>query len=200
MSNSKRPALSVQYMTRIAVLAALSAVLFLTLEIPIFGSIYKLDFSNLPVLLAGFSMGPVPALITLLLKDLIHMLFKGFSTTVGIGDLADFIMTAAFVLPVCFLYHRNKSRKTALIGMGLGTVVMAAVAMLVNAWILFPFYMNAFHMDLNAIAGALGVSSSGMMGLLLSTTLPFNLLKGVVISLLTFLIYKPLSPMLHVKK
>lgn len=200
MSNTKRSRLPVQYMTRIAILAALSAVLFLVLEIPIFGSIYKLDFSNLPVLLAAFSMGPVPGLITLLMKDLIHLIFKGVSTTVGIGDLADFIMTAAFILPAVLIYQHKKSRKTALIGMLVGTLTMAAAALLVNALILFPFYMSAFHMDLPAIAGMLGVKSEGMMGILMATTLPFNLLKGAVISLLTFLIYKPLSSVLHVKK
>ena len=193
--------LSTQYLTRIAVLAALSAVLFLTLEIPIFGNIYKLDFSNLPVLLAGYSMGTVPALITLGLKDLIHLTIKGFGSTAGIGDLADFIMTAAFVIPAVFIYKRNKNRKTALIGMCVGTVVMAIAALFVNGFIMFPFYMSAFHMDLPKIASMLGAGQdAGMMTLLLTTTLPFNLLKGVVLSVLTFLIYKPLSPILKVKK
>ena len=201
MSDRSQTKLPVQYMTRIAILAALSAVLFLVLEIPIFGNIYKLDFSNLPVLLAAFSMGPVPALITLAIKDVIHLIIKGMGTSVGIGDLADFIMTAAFVLPAALIYGRNKSRRSALIGMVCGTVAMAAVALLVNGLMLFPFYMSAYHMDLAAIAGALGASAdAGMTTLLLTTTLPFNLLKGVVLCLLTYLIYKPLSPVLHVKK
>ena len=201
MSDRTQTKLPVQYMTRIAILAALSAVLFLVLEIPIFGNIYKLDFSNLPVLLAAFSMGPVPALITLAIKDVIHLIIKGMGTSVGIGDLADFIMTAAFVLPAALIYGRNKSRRSALIGMVCGTIAMAAVALLVNGLMLFPFYMSAYHMDLAAIAGALGASAdAGLMTLLLTTTLPFNLLKGVVLCLLTYLIYKPLSPVLHVKK
>lgn len=201
MTNQKKGNLSVQYLTRIAVLAALSAVLFLTLEIPIFGNIYKLDFSNLPVMLAGYSMGIGPAIITLALKDLIHLMIKGFGSTAGIGDLADFIMTAAFVIPAVLIYKHNKSRKTALIGMIVGTLTMAAAALVVNGTIMFPFYMSAFHMDLPKIASMLGADqSAGMMTLLLTTTLPFNLLKGVVICLLTYLIYKPLSPILHVKK
>ena len=186
---------SVQYMTHIAILAAISAVL-MRFEIPIFGNIYKLDASNVPVMLAGFSMGPVPGIFTLLIKDLINLLF---TQTLGIGDLADFIMTAAFILPASLIYKFGKSRKNALIGMIVGTVVASAVAVVVNGTILFPFYMTAFHMDLAAIAGALGCQQSGMMGILLTTTLPFNLLKWILISLLTFVIYKPLSPVLHVK-
>ena len=198
MSNTKGPAISVQYMTRIAVLAAVAAVLFLTLEIPIFGNIYKLDFSNLPVLLAAFSMGPVPGLITLLIKDLIHLMVKGMGT-MGIGDLADFLMSAALLLPASLLYRAHKTRRRALIGMVIGTLCMAAMALLVNGTILFPFYMSAYHMDLAAIAGALGCASGSMISILLATTLPFNLLKGVVLSILTFLIYKPLSPLLKVR-
>ena len=153
------------------------------------------------MLLAGYSMGTVPALITLGLKDLIHLTIKGFGSTAGIGDLADFIMTAAFVIPAIFIYKRSKNRKNALIGMCVGTVVMAIAALFVNGFIMFPFYMSAFHMDLPKIASMLGAGQdAGMMTLLLTTTLPFNLLKGVVISLLTFLIYKPLSPILHVKQ
>ena len=151
-------------------------------------------------MLAGFSMGYVPGLITLALKDVIHLAIKGFGSTAGIGDLADFIMTAAFLLPALWLYRRNKNRKNALLGMCVGTVTMAVVAIAVNAFIMFPFYMSAFHMDLPKIASMLGAGEdAGMMTLLLTTTLPFNLLKGVVISAVTYLIYKPLSPLLHVK-
>ncbi|MDO5145135.1 MAG: ECF transporter S component [bacterium] len=201
MTTQKKNNLSVQYLARIAVLAALSTVLFLTLEIPIFGNIYKLDFSNIPVMLAGYSMGLVPAIITLAIKDVLHLLLNGIGSTAGVGDLADFIMTAAFITPAVLLYQRQKSRKTALVGMLLGTVTMALVALAVNAFIMFPFYMSAFHIDLTVVAGMLGADqSSGMLTLLLTTTLPFNLLKGVVICLLTYLIYKPLSPILHVKQ
>ena len=152
------------------------------------------------MLLAAFSMGPVPALITLAIKALIHLIIKGFGTTVGIGDLADFIMGAAFVLPACFIYRGHKTRKGALVGMLVGIVCMVAAALIVNGTILFPFYMTAYHMDLPAIAGALGVGEASMMTLLLTTTAPFNLLKGVVLCVLTYLIYKPLSPILHVRK
>ena len=194
----KKSLFNTRQMVTMSVLAAIGAMLYILFGIPVFGTIYKLDFSNIPVLLAAFSMGPVPGLVTLLLKDIIHLLFKGIGSSAGIGDLADFITGAALILPASLYYLRNKTRRGAVIGMVLGTLCMTAVALAVNAWILFPFYMNAYHMDLLKIAGMLGMKeSNGMLSILLATTLPFNLLKGVVLSVLTALIYKPLSPILH---
>ena len=194
--------LPAQYITRIGVLTALSAVLFLVLEIPIV-AFYKLDFSNLPVLLGAFSLGPGPAMIILVLKNLIHILFKGLGSTMGIGNVADILMGAAFILPAALMYRRNKSRRTALVGMLLGTVCMIAAGVLVNWLLLIPVYMKAFHMD---ISGIVKMATDALpfvdteWKLLLCVTAPFNLLKGIVISLLTFLIYKPLSSLLHVKR
>ena len=165
-----RSNLSVQYMTRIAILGALSAVLF-PLEIPIV-AFYKLDFSTLPALLGAFSMGPLPGL-------------------------------AAFILPASLIYRKHKTRKTALVGMAVGTLCMIVVSVLVNWKMMIPFYMTAFHMDMEAIIGmaqkALPFVDTEWK-VLLYVTAPFNLLKGFVLSLLTFVLYKRLSPMLHVRK
>ncbi|MBR2719189.1 MAG: ECF transporter S component [Clostridia bacterium] len=190
--------MSVQYLTRIAVLTALASILFL-IEIPVV-AFYKLDLSNLPVLLGAFSMGPVAGVIILALKSFIGMLH---STSMYVGELADFIMGAAYVLPAALLYMRRKDRKTALIGMAVGTVAMIIVAVLVNWKIMIPFYMNAFGMPMEAVIGmATKVLPfvDTQWELLAYVTAPFNLLKGVVLSLLTYLLYKRLSPLLHVKK
>ena len=192
---------SVFTMTRIAALTALSAVLFLTVEIPIV-AFYKLDFSNLPALLGAFAMGPLPALIILVLKTGIHLLIKGLGSTMGVGDLADLIMSVAFVLPAALIYSRNKNRKSALVGMATGTLCTIVVGVLVNWLVLIPAYMAAYHMDINAIVGMATKTLPFVdteWKLLLFVTAPFNLLKGIVISLITFLIYKPLSPILHIK-
>ena len=156
-----RSNLSVQYMTRIAILGALSAVLF-PLEIPIV-AFYKLDFSTLPALLGAFSMGPLPGLAILLIKDLSRLVY---SSSMYVGELADFIMSAAFILPASLIYRKHKTRKTALVG-------MAQKAL--------PFVDTEWKV-------------------LLYVTAPFNLLKGFVLSLLTFVLYKRLSPLLHVRK
>ena len=123
-----RSNLSVQYMTRIAILGALSAVLF-PLEIPIV-AFYKLDFSTLPALLGAFSMGPLPGLAILLIKDLSRL---AYSSSMYVGELADFIMSAAFILPASLIYRKHKTRKTALVGMAVGTLCMIVVSVLVFA-------------------------------------------------------------------
>lgn len=171
--------LSVQRITRIAVLSALAAILFM-IEVPIV-SFYKLDFSNLPVMLGGFSMGTGPALLILLLKSLLGLLH---SSTGGVGELADFIMGAAYVIPAALIYGRKKNRRTALLGMAVGTVVMIAAAAAVNYAILFPLLTKSYP----------------SLEFILTVTSPFNLLKGVVLSVVTYLVYKPLSPLLHAKK
>ena len=178
-----------------AILTAVASILFL-IEIPVV-AFYKLDLSNIPVLLGAFSMGPLAGIIILALKSVIGLLH---SSSAGVGELADFLMGAAFVLPAAVIYHRNKTRKTALIGMGVGTLCMVVVGVLANKFIMLPFYMGAYHMDMDAIlkfANVGGVDSEWK--LLLLITAPFNLLKGVVLSIVTGLIYKPLSPILHAR-
>lgn len=195
MTSITKSRFSVATMTRIAILAAAASILFL-IEIPIV-AFYKLDLSNIPVLLGAFSMGPVPGVIILALKSAIGLLH---SSSAGVGELADFVMGAALVIPASVIYHRNKSRKNAIIGMAIGTVCMVIVGVLMNKWVMLPFYMGAFHMDMDGIIKAAGVAGvDSEWKLLLLVTGPFNLLKGVVLSIVTALIYKPLSPILHGK-
>lgn len=197
MTNRKSN-LSVQYMTRIAILGALSAILFM-IEIPVV-AFYKLDVSTLPALLGAFSMGPWAGLAILLIKDIFGLLHSG---TMYVGELADFIMGAAYILPAALIYRYRKSRKNAVIGVIVGTVAMIVVSVLVNWLIMIPFYMTAFGMPMEAI---IGMAQKAMpfvdseWELLLYVTAPFNLLKGIVLSALTFLLYKRLSPLLHVRK
>ena len=193
---SRKPVyLSTPYLTRMAILVAVASILFL-IEIPVV-AFYKLDLSNLPVLLGAFSMGTIPGVIILALKSAIGLLH---SSSAGVGELADFLMGAALIVPASLIYHHNKTRKTALIGMAVGTLCMVAVGVLANKFIMLPFYMGAYHMDMEGIlkfAKVDGVDSEWK--LLLLITGPFNLLKGVVLSIVTGVIYKPLSPLLHAK-
>ena len=192
-TQTQKSLFTVQNMTRIAMLTAAASVLFL-LDLPVI-AFYKIDLSNVPVLLGAFSMGTVPGILILGLKALIGLLH---STSAGVGELADLLMGAALVIPASLIYHRNKTRKNAMLGMGIGTLCMVVVSVLVNKWIMLPFYMGAFHMDMDGIlayAKVGGVDSETK--LLLLVTAPFNLLKGAVLSVVTGLIYKPLSPLLH---
>lgn len=192
---AKRPLLTTREMATIAILAAISAILFMV-EIPIV-LFYKLDVSNLPVLLGTFAMGPLQGTLILLVKSLLGLLH---SSSQGVGELADFLMGFAMLLPAGLLYQRRKNRKGAVLGMILGTVVATIVGVLSNLYIMIPFYGAAYGMPVEQIV-AMGqelipaVDSEFKFVLLI--TAPFNLFKWIVISVLTALIYKPLSPLLH---
>ncbi len=183
------------FLTRCAILAAAAAVLAL-IEIPVV-AFYKLDLGNIPVLLGAFALGPTAGVLILLLKCLINLLH---TSSAGIGQLADFIMGLALILPAAIVYRQSKTRKAALTGLALGTICMIIVSVFVNKWIMLPFYMGAFHMDMAAVIKFAGIEAvDSEWKLLLMITAPFNLLKGVVLSVITALIYKPLSPVLHSK-
>ena len=134
MTSTTRSRISVGVMTRIAILAAAASILFL-IEIPVV-AFYKLDLSNIPVLLGAFSMGTVPGVVILGIKSAIGLLH---SSSAGVGELADFIMGAALVIPASLIYHRNKTRKNAIIGMAVGTICMVIAGILTNKWIMLPF-------------------------------------------------------------
>ena len=199
----KRRVFSTFNLTRMAVLTALSAILYLTLEIPVIPPMYKLDFSNVPVLLGTFAMGIEPGLLILLMKNIIHVLIKGLGSTMGIGNLADLVTTAALLIPAGLIYQRRKTRQNALVGMAVGAALQVVFAVLVNWLIMIPFYQNAFHMPMEKIVGyataVLPFVDTEAKFYFLACA-PFNLLKSVVLSLITFLIYKPLSPLLHEKR
>ncbi len=191
---AKKNLFSTANMTRMAILAAVASVLFLV-EIPIGMPIYKLDLSNLPILIGSFAMGTVPGIIILALKDLIGLLH---SSSGGIGELADFIMGLSLIVPASLIYQRKKTLGNAVIGMAVGTVLTVIAGVLVNKWMMFPFYMAAFHMnmeDLIKMVSWNGVDSEWKI--LLMVTAPFNLIKCAAISVVTFFAYKPLSPLLH---
>ena len=158
---------------------------------------YKLDLSSLPVLLGAFAMGSIPSTLILLVKALLGLLH---TTSQGVGELADFIMGFAMMFPAAVIYRRMKSRKGAIAGMVIGTVVATIVAVLTNLYIMIPFYGAAYGMPVEAIVGmgqAILPAVDSVGKFVLMITAPFNILKWVVISVVTALVYKPLSPLLH---
>ena len=181
MTNAKRkPFLTTRELATVAILAAISAVLFM-IEIPVV-LFYKLDLSHLPVLLGTFAMGPVQGTLILLVKSLLGLLH---SSSQGVGELADFLMGFAMLLPAGLIYQRSKTRKGALIGMAVGTVVATIVGVLSNLYIMIPFYGAAYGMPVEAIVGmgtAIIPAVDSTLKFVLLITAPFNVLKWVLIS------------------
>ncbi len=188
---------------RIAMIGMLSALAFIIMyfevPLPFLPSFYKIDFSEVPVLIGGFAMGPVAAAIIEAVKVILHLVIKGTSTA-GIGDFANFIIGCGLVVPASIIYKYHKSRKSAMIGMAVGILVMAVVGGFLNAFVLLPAYAAAFHMPMEAIVG-MGTSVNHAIvdvpTLVLFATTPLNLIKGILASILTLLLYKRVSPLIH---
>lgn len=172
-----------QLMVKIGVLAALSyIIMFLEFPLPFFPPYLKIDLGDIPAIIGAFAFGPLAGVIVEFIKNLLHLITK--TETGGIGELANFLSGASFVIAAALIYFKNKNKKTAIIGLGVGTVVMTIVMCLANYYILLPFYLGS-------------APSPDNINLILTTTLPFNLVKGIIVSIITALIYKSLSPILH---
>lgn len=188
------------YITYTAVLSAVAGVLMLV-EVPLFfaPTFYKLDVSELPVLICTFYLGPVAGVVSELLKVCIKLILKG-TTTAFVGDFANFAVGCSFVLPASVFYHSRPSRRRAILGLVVGTLVMTVFGSAFNAIYLLPKFSALFGMPLDVIVG-MGTKVNGAIDsvstLVLFAVAPFNLLKGGVVSLLTMLLYKRVSPILH---
>ena len=190
---------SVRRITVTALCAALGAVLML-FDIPLFfaPSFYKLDFSEVPVLICGFALGPVAGVVCEFLKVLLKLLIKG-TTTAFVGDFSSFVIGCALVLPATVLYRYKKTKKRALIGLITGSLVMTVFGSLFNTFYLIPQYARLFHMPLDTIVAAgtaVNPYINSVTTLVLFAVVPFNLVKSVIVSALTMFLYKFLKNIL----
>ena len=184
--------------------AMLSAVAFILMfiEFPIpmlIPAFIKMDFSDLPALLGAFALGPVYGVIISFMKNLLHIVIKGTSTAC-VGELSNFILGAIFSAVAGYLYKHHKSRKTAIIGAVAGAVAMGVLSVPSNYFVVYPAYVQFYHMPLEAILGmyqAILPSADSLIKCLILFNLPFTLVKGLLDAVLCMLIYKPLSPILH---
>ena len=159
-----------------------------------------MDFSELPALITAFSIGPVWGVAVCLIKNLVNL---PFTTTAGVGELSNFILGVMLVLPAGLIYQKNKTRVGALIGSAIGSLIMAVVSIPWNYYITYPAFVKILNFPLEAILGMyqkINPSVDGLLQALLVFNLPYTFCKGLLISLLTFLIYKRLSPILKGKK
>ena len=191
---------SPKYIATVAVSAALAGILML-LEIPLLflaPNFYKVDLSELPVLICTFYLGPVAGVLTEFLKILIKLLLKP-STTAFVGELANFVVGCALVMPASMIYHAKRTRTNAIVGLAAGTAVMAVFGSLFNAVYLLPAFAEMFHMPLDAIVEMgtqINGNITGLTTFVLFAVAPLNLIKGTVVSLLCLLLYKRVEPIM----
>ncbi|MFA9377706.1 MAG: ECF transporter S component [Lachnotalea sp.] len=191
--------IKLRQMVQIAMLSAVSVILMM-FEIPLFfaPSFYKIDFSEVPVLIGAFAMGPLAGVVIELVKIILKFIMSG-SITAGVGELANFLVGCAFVIPSGIIYRRNKTKKGAVIGMILGTISMAIVGGALNAFVLLPTYAKAFGMPIDALVemgSTVNHLITNMTTFVLFAVVPFNLFKGVFVSIIVALIYKKIRPIL----
>ena len=182
-------------LVRIAILGAVSALLYY-IEVPIIPPIYKLDLSAVPALIAGFAMGPGASLGVMAVKDLIGLTH---TTSMGVGELADFLMSGSMTTVAAMIYRRRHTFKGAVLSLSAGTLIMSAVAALANYFIMIPFYVQVMNMPMEVIVSLIAKTVpavDSLMDMILLAVVPFNLLKGVVLSIVTMLLYKRISPLL----
>lgn len=200
MKERRRRLADTRYIAYVGLFSAMAGVLML-LEIPLFfaPSFYKLDLSELPALICTFYLGPVAGVVTELIKIVLKLIIKGTSTAF-VGDFANFAVGCAFVLPASMVYHLKPDKKMALFGLSVGTLVMTVFGSAFNALYLIPKFSQLFHMELDKIVAmgtAINSHITSVWTLVFYAVVPFNLLKGAVVSVITFLLYKRISPLMH---
>ena len=185
----------------IGMFSAISMILMLfEVPLPFAPPFYKLDLSELPVLIGGFAFGPAAAVMIEFAKILLKLFVKGTSTAF-VGELANFAVGCSFVLPASIVYLFWKKKKGAITGCITGTLVLALFGSMFNAVYLLPAFSKLYGMPLDTILGMGSavnplMTEGSMISFVVCCVVPINLIKGTVVSLLTMLIYKPLSPIL----
>ncbi len=198
--------LSTRKIAMIGMFSAISAILMLfEIPMPFAPGFYKLDFSELPALIAAFAFGPVAGVMVEFCKIILKLLFKSTSTAF-VGELANFAVGCSFLLPASIIYLFNKTKKTAVIGSIAGTLCMTVFGTAFNAVYLLPKFAQLFGMPMEALIGmgtAINGAITGITSFVCFAVAPLNLIKGASVSIITLLVYKQLSPVLktaHAKK
>lgn len=188
---------NIRAITITAVMSAAAYVLMmLDFSIPIMPSFIKLDFSELPALITAFAFGPLWGVLVCFIKNLVHLFF---TSTMAIGEISNFVLGAIFVGVAGLVYKRKKTVKTALLSCVIGSVAMAVISVFSNYFIVYPLYYTVLGMPEAAILNMYQIirpSTKNLFEAMVVFNLPFNLCKGLIDSVLCFIVYKRLSPAL----
>lgn len=190
----------IRVMAQIGMLSAIALVLMLfEIPLPFAPSFYEIDFSEVPVLVGCFAMGPLAGATIEFIKIILNFAVNG-TMTAGVGEIANFLIGCAFAVPAGLIYKKKHNRTGAIVGMISGTLFMTILGCFLNAYVLLPAYAKAFQMPMDALVGmgtAVNSHITSVTTLVIFAIVPFNLLKGVLVSLIVFLIYKKISPIFH---
>lgn len=194
--NTKQNKLTTKTITAVAMLGALSAILMLfEFKIPLAPTFVSMDFSDVPIMLGGFLLGPLAGFLIVTLKIFLNLILNGTST-MFIGELANFILSVAFVLPAAFIYKKEKTRKDAIRGLIISTISTSILALVLNLFFIFPLYASLFGLSMENIVEMAKVANplvTNVTSMMLFSLLPFNLFKYGVVSLIVIASYKKLS-------
>lgn len=200
----RKPRITTRSLVVTAMLSAVAFVLmFIEFPIPmLIPSFVKMDISDLPALLGSFALGPVYGIVIEFLKNLLHIIFKGTSSAY-IGELFNFLCGSFLCVAAGLIYYLKRNRKGAVLGCLIGCAIMAILSVPLNYFLVYPAYVVCYGMPMEAIIGmyqAILPSADSLIKCLVIFNLPFTFCKGLLDAVLCFLIYKPLSPLLHGRK
>lgn len=191
----------IRNLAQIGMLSAVAVVLMLfEIPLPFAPSFYEIDFSEVPVLIGCFAMGPMAGITIEFVKILLNLFLNG-TITAGVGELGNFLIGCSLCIPASVIYRKVHSRRGALFGMIVGTLCMTGIGCIVNAYLLLPTYVKAMGLPMESIVGmgtAVNPKIQDLQTLVLYAVAPFNLLKGILVSIIVLLIYKKIRPLLKV--
>lgn len=194
-ANSRKTALTVSV---VGILSAMAFVLmYLEISLPLMPVFLKFDFSEIPVLVGSFALGPVYGILIELIKNLLHL---PFTSTGGVGEFSNFIVGSCYALAAGIWYTKHRTKKGAVIALIIATVVLAAIACPFNYFVTLPLYEKILGLPIEAIIGMGTEANSAIttkLNLIIYAFLPFNIFKGIVVGFITFWIYKPISNLIN---
>lgn len=188
--------LTTKNLTMTAMFSAISAVLMVfEIQLPFSPSFVKFDFSDLPVMLGGFLIGPFAGGIIVFMKILLHFLLNG-TTSFFVGDLSNLLLTLSFVLPASFIYQQKKTKKTTIQGLLVSIICTSLLAIIFNLFLIFPLYLKVLNLKMVDLINMIHVVNplvKDVFTMIVFSLLPFNLFKYSIVSMITMLSYKKLS-------
>ena len=184
---------------KISLLSVMAFLLmYIEIPLPIFPDFLKIDVSDLPALLGAFALGPVAGVIIELFKNILHGMLAG--KTAFVGELANFLVGGCLVYVAGYVYKMRKSKNGAIVALLIGTVVMSIFAGILNIYVILPLYEKVLSFPVTVVVKmgtAINPKIVDLNSFILWSIIPFNLLKGLVVSVVTLALYKRVSPLLH---